>query len=167
MEQLKFRGWNTDYTTQPLMEYFDLSDISKIERLHDKKLMQFTGLTDINGKGVFDGDIVSVSVNKKYTKEEAVVRYDMMGNEVICHIKTGEYDVIGKSLYEIVWLDMWCSFRGDFITHEPYSLGQTLGFGDLNLHKDNNCGKLNIEVIGNIYENPDIIKSLRDGKKII
>lgn len=55
--EIKFRVWdNVDYMSSP----FTLKDIQdkKIQFTSDYIIMQFTGLTDKNGKDIYEGDIV-------------------------------------------------------------------------------------------------------------
>ncbi len=86
----------------------------------DIKLMQFTGLTDKNGKEIYEGDIVQRGVDHdnpsdiKWTPWAVGEQYD---------------DGIG-------------SFH-----HDTTELERFIGRGDV------------YEVIGNIYENPDLLTS--------
>lgn len=82
----------------------------------DLELMQYTGLKDINGKEIYDGDIVKVvrcGCHKciKFTPFESVVLYD------------------GKCV-------------------RPFGSAEN----------DTESNSENYEVIGNIYENPELIK---------
>ena len=81
----------------------------------DYVLMQFTGLTDKNGKEIWEGDIV-------FWKDNS----DGMG--------------CPGSKHSIEWNDNFCGW-------EPICLGPDDGY-DFRL-----C-----EVIGNIYENPELLK---------
>jgi hypothetical protein len=68
MRTIKFRAWNSKKMSQPFT-LFDISnDIDSgrtyfgnfkfYEGIDDDVIMQFTGLTDGNGKEIFEGDIV-------------------------------------------------------------------------------------------------------------
>ena len=65
MRELKFRAWNE---SQRYMAYQGTPDLETIQSfMHhfgDKKLMQFTGLHDKNGKEIYVGDIVTDGVGK-------------------------------------------------------------------------------------------------------
>ena len=57
MRIIKFRTWdNVDYMSKP----FDLKDIqfNAIQFTDNVKIMQFTGLYDVNGKEIYEGDII-------------------------------------------------------------------------------------------------------------
>jgi len=79
-------------------------------------LLQYSGLTDINGKEIYEGDIVYVKSNVS---------------------KNADMDDIGQN--KIVWND-----GGLFL--EGYS--NDLGW---------QCDNFDIEILGNIYENPELL----------
>ena len=80
-------------------------------------LMQSTGLTDKNGKDVFEKDIIKF--DGKYTKAKRLIRYsEQQGRLVACYT---------DFVYD------YCDFNKDWISQW--------------------------EVIGNIYENPELLKS--------
>ena len=110
MKTIKFRAWDE---SQKYMAYQGTPDLETIQSfMHhfgDKKLMQFTGLHDKNGKEIYEGDIVTDGVGKY---------------KIIYDLKLAGYQP-------------YCIFRDD---------------------PENYC-----EVLGNIYENPELLdKNLAD-----
>lgn len=93
-----------------------------------KTVGQYTGLKDKNGTKIFEGDILKISFGKKFLK--AVVKF-------------GYYNQPDKILKSHL------GFYFDFVDSESYRkdvgywIGRTLG---------------EIEVIGNVYDNPELKK---------
>lgn len=121
MKQIKFRAWNTDYST-PSMEYFDLQkgmkplNYNPLYKFQDKVLMQFTGLLDKNGKEIYEGDIV----------------------------KFIDPNSFPEPFTEFTTEVFWCNRFSRFSLKNTHT--------DLSFLLDD------IEVIGNIHENPALLK---------
>jgi len=112
--EIKFRAWNI---TQSLM----IEDASHLLPLYNEDLpgdkvilMQFTGLKDKNGRGIYEGDIVSN----------------------------------GHDTGIIKWDKIHCAFRAYWIAT---ALDDDVSWIPFKGMKYN-------EVIGNIYENPELLK---------
>ncbi len=110
---IKFRVWSLkdryfwfpQYSGETIFkDVFDRSD--------DSMVQQFTGLSDKNGKEIYEGDILNV------------------------------YDFNGKIHFtdEVIWGISEFSFKND--------------------HRSLSTWALKFEIIGNIYENPELIKSI-------
>ena len=144
--EIKFRVWDkttntmfednksTDITIEAYREMVDINGILlDYESECEAVLMQYTGLKDKNGKEIYEGDILSGGN-----------RFDeCYGTPVI---KIGNYDEC-KELFDE---------EGDF-----YELSCTGVYFEFN---NNTCTGIdytcisNFEVIGNIYENPELLE---------
>ena len=97
------------------------------------KLMEFTGLCDKNGKEIYEGDII---------------RYTRYKWEHPTHPSNGT-DLI-----------TYCEVYYSNEEHAFYQRGKFVGgggfFGGLSF-KDDRCSKSEIAVIGNIYQNPEML----------
>jgi uncharacterized phage protein (TIGR01671 family) len=135
--EIKFRAWDTvlkimvpsfdnwidfdgNYWTTPDVTH-DTTN-TEIVRGHNYILMQFTGLTDKNGKEIYEGDLLK--------------------------LKSINYPHYEPYIWEVYYSPESMMFR--FRNNVPYP---------------RNCdsdiwGLHDFEVIGNIYQNPELIKQL-------
>lgn len=97
-------------------EYTNVLSKFKLEELDLIKIMQFTGIIDINGKEIYESDII------RYTQH--------LFNTDLKPTKT-------KEIKWNKWTAAWNIF-------------------------ETNAGETNIEVIGNIYENPELLDGLHN-----
>lgn len=119
--EIKFRVF---YRPERKMRYFDLSDIGMLYQYGDPEemdVMQYTGLTDKNGKEIYEGDILQVFKPNSYLRGVYVVKWNDIGMWAYTS-KTGKWAIKGND--------------------QPYLVGQK------------NC-----EVIGHLYENPELLTS--------
>lgn len=100
-----------------------------------KTISQYTGLTDKNGKKIFEGDIL------KYTRTK--------WNEPL-HSDNGK-DIV--SFHEIYFDENESSFKQKHYTDK----GKLLGSGYMSSFVDARADENIIEVIGNIYDNPELL----------
>ena len=108
------------------------------------ELMQFTGLKDKNGKEIYEGDIVETQPWFYWEKRRIgnVVFKTDIDDDIECY-----YDATG-------WFVEWHSISDELIDREPHTLF-------LQSEGEKVAGRMyekNIEVIGNIYENPELLK---------
>lgn len=97
------------------------------------EVMQYTGFKDKNGKEIYEGDILHL-----YAEIE----------EKTFHFEDEEGDIenlIHDSILKVEWSHDWSGYNLEFIS------GTTKGWM---LGKDTQS---DIEVIGNIYENPELL----------
>ena len=133
MREIKFRVWNK---AGEMYEWKDLKkwDIGVFERLLFTSqpttiLMQYTGLKDKNGKEIYEGDIIRL-YNQDYKGKDIVLK-----------------DTETEWFYCVV---TWNKEQGRY---EAISLGIKTGATILYP-----AGFNTANVIGNIYENPELIK---------
>lgn len=81
---------------------------------------RFTGLTDNNGKKIFEGDIVK---NALYREMPFIVKYDQS--------------------------------RGGYF---PFASGDGCGCCEIETITPDKNGQVDVEVIGNIYDNPELLE---------
>lgn len=148
MREIKFRAWNGKYMVEP--EYGDWVSFDgvpytepdkrydtphiEIEKAKGYILMQFTGLLDKNGKEIYEGDIVK-------------------------WIESGGMEADYTHITEVKYVD--AGFMPMMDIFKPEALFDSHERGGTLIEI---CRKWNwddywkIEVIGNIYENGDLLK---------
>lgn len=125
------------------------NDFSKTEyKVHPDTVGQYTGLQDKNGNKIYEGDILRVKefenlLTDEFTKDES--RFDLFTLDEIKGEKRAEY------ISPVRWEEggFVVSTNGDYFDMWLASL-----FGDM---KRSNP-VLDFEVIGNIHDNPELLK---------
>jgi len=117
--EIKFRAWDKSMKKMQHPKLWDNTMPSNWDKHYE--LQQFTGLTDNNGKEIYEGDIVEFeSLDGMSTPSLKIERHVIMWQETNC-------------CFNIPWL--------------RYG---TLYFPNIN----------SVKVIGNIFENPELINKL-------
>lgn len=145
MREILFRGkdvygiWHYGDLINLTDEIKQICNHTQLEHAHGvapETVGQYTGLTDKNGKKIFEGDIV------RYT------RTNMYAPECSFH---------GQTIVSL-HLILWDSSVSAFVSRH-YSLPdkRIVGKGSVVLYDDRAKANI-IEVIGNIYDNPELLE---------
>lgn len=164
MREIKFRVWNSegmispDYIDREGKAHWKENSIPEISN----KVMQYTGLRDKKGVEIYEGDII------KHTT--TIIK----GNEII-----------KPTLCEIIGVVKWGSYSdGEYVDNvecwllDNSPLSELLyqvkhhnqsekknGYWQARYNSYWNYKGDNYEVIGNIYENPNLLKKYAGGKR--
>lgn len=107
-------------------------------RVNPETVGQYTGLTDKNGKKIFEGDILKCHNNPKDLVKVVFGEFGVVDTDTECPVDT----VIGWH-YEVIPTD-------ELSTVEPFCLSMPL--------TNSYIKYCHMEVIGNVHDNPDLIK---------
>lgn len=154
--EIKFRVWDEDFKKMVLCNdarFVDGRLIGMKGVNWDSKVvpMQFTGLLDKNGKEIYDKDLLKISFttnpdNKWKEDFEGIYRVDIGLFETTMYLVKLIKPEMTVSHIHLGAEDYWYD-ENKFEIDSEYSSGErTRGHGD-------------VEVIGNIYSNPDLVKS--------
>lgn len=154
MRELKFRAWDGEQlvSCDGLAFYQDEKGWRCPGDANIYILIQYTGLKDKNGEEIYEGDVVGKKGIYHFIErdgwEVSVGNWKITGEESANLTGEGiEKFITGFKLYIVEWKDTSCGF-------EPFS------DSDWNCgHCDRGMSSKDVEVIGNIYENPEILST--------
>ncbi len=138
--EIKFRAWDTIlnrmYPAFEMKEYMSVNEMGQDnlvpQTANEIELMQFTGLKDKNGKEIYEGDLITESVNScKWIYEIRSCEEFGINLFKVLRYRNFDTDENGDHIYGDFWMDTVYSQLRE--------------------------GKYSI-VIGNIYENPELLK---------
>lgn len=120
----------------------------------DLKIMQCTGLKDKNGKLIYEGDIIVIP--KQYPFYDYKNKEDMKQD-----FNSTEGEIKGESILNYIGIVEWIYSQWQYVYHcvnpekRGISEGVNHGLNDFGFDETRNTC---YEVIGNIYENPELLK---------
>ena len=131
MRELKFKAWFENDNNSEMLYEDNRGNVFIWEREGQSiTIMQYTGLRDKNGKEIYEGDILlsQAYLTRPYSQSAKSRRFKVVV-EYLIDEEAGESGFITREIEK----------------HKDYRYGQWGDFFD--------C-----EVIGNIYENPELLK---------
>jgi uncharacterized phage protein (TIGR01671 family) len=137
MREIKFRAWSKEFGMSPATKLLNMLQVVAKKESHDYPdeyltLMQYTGLEDKNGKEIYEGDIIRKVPEDWPSKSES----DPRTLEQYLHDMSRVYVVEYQ--------------RDRFLLALPHTSYQDRISGGQHG---------SIEVIGNIYENPELLEA--------
>lgn len=138
MREIKFRAW--DKEEQEMLDWdkffnLDIAQVFESKGSGGVYPMQYTGLKDKNGVEIYEGDIDQAENGDK--------------NVIVFLLKAGTYCVMPMDIY----------LNNDY-QNEAFSQEFMYGFG-YDLFFDNLTPGKYLNVIGNIYENPELLEETK------
>ena len=140
MREIKFRAWDKDQKRMVKVKSIHFMELEscivvnpfEFISLEHVELLQYAGLKDKNGVEIYDGDIDQAENGDK--------------NVIVFLLKAGTYCVMPMDIY----------LNNDY-QNEAFSQEFMYGFG-YDLFFDNLTPGKYLNIIGNIYENPELLE---------
>lgn len=140
MREIKFRAWN--YKINKMFKVgdkfgttHDLDCVQYFKEGQSVVLLQYTGLKDKDGKEIYEGDVIKQTFQNHYWLYEVKSLGGQFGNTLF------------RMCFET---SAYCDEEGCGYTYKPRKITPT---------RRSLIGGKDVEVIGNIYENPELLRS--------
>ena len=148
MREIKFRCWTGDKMRQCSVSQSGLAMLDFGET--KSPIMQYTGLKDKQGKEIYEGDILKIKV-KRLGGCSGVWYRKVNKNHGDYYLSAVVKDILGNLKYSKEEIEKLKQPIGKEIFEQEIGNDNNLFFNVYYSEKD-------WEVIGNIYENPELIK---------
>ncbi|KKT68107.1 MAG: hypothetical protein UW63_C0087G0002 [Candidatus Uhrbacteria bacterium GW2011_GWF2_44_350] len=155
MREIKFRAWDKGGKKWLSPDYFavfgngTLTDSNTID-LDNCELNQYTGLKDKNGKEIYEGDILKDTYPASYSTYE--VQIGFFDNHEGYEDHEHGCGVYLKQIFEHYYVEKWKEQAYDkWYGDGEEKISNIFGYPNIN----------KLEIIGNIYENPELLRKVR------
>lgn len=167
-DRFKFRIWDkklkkiakwgdNPYHNMEIMNYICVENPVTDWRHEDYILMQCTGLKDKNGKLIYEGDIIVIP--NQYPFYDYKNKEDMKQD-----LYSTEGEIKGESILNYIGIVEWIYSQWQYVYHcvnpskQGISEGINQGLNELGFDETENTY---YEIIGNIYENPELLSEVK------
>ena len=155
-DRFKFRFWDKETQTMQKSPMIELRQRMTLDTIfNDDRVifMQSTGLKDKNGKLIYEGDIIVIPNQYPF--------YDYKNKEDIKQdLDSTEGEIKGESILNYIGIVEWIYSQWQYVYHcvnpkkQGISEGVNQGLNNFGFDETRNTC---YEVIGNIYENPELL----------
>lgn len=161
-DRFKFRFWDKETQTMQKSPMIELRQRMTLDTIfNDDRVifMQSTGLKDKNGKLIYEGDIIVIP--NQYPFYDYKNKEDMKQD-----LNFTEGEIKGESILNYIGIVEWIYSQWQYVYHcvnpkkRGISEGGNQGLNDFGFDETRNTC---YEVIGNIYENPELLKGNNNG----
>lgn len=136
------------------VEWYNDNNKKRAAFIGEVPIVQCTGLKDINGTLIYEGDIIVIS--NQYPFYDYKNKEDMKQD-----LNSTEGEIKGESILNYIGIVEWIYSQWQYVYHcvnpkkQGISEGVNQGLNDSGFDETRNTC---YEVVGNIYENPELLK---------